>query len=238
MGDTHQPDSLQLMNEYSKHQGQLYQYVTIEKNTELGFNIDPFSSCPSELPGDFVSRCISFSTSLTFNDMLYLLSAQDATVILPELFPDGGSNLAIRTSMLQHTVSNACMLHAFIVGAVIRSYDSLGVKEIPPGLAFSLFQSRAKVIQQLNVVLRNPKEASRDINIFAVAALAKDGQFDKAPRSQKFPRQGPLQSLQCLSSFATIDFNPIHFEGMSTLLKLRGGLHKVELPGLASLISL
>jgi hypothetical protein len=54
----------------------------------------------------------------------------------------------------------------------------------------------------------------------------------------KTPKQGPLRSLQFMSSFGLTESDPVHFDGLSKLIELKGGLEKIEMSGLAALISL
>jgi hypothetical protein len=51
----------QVSDSYHDKRSSSYHYHQIEKNAELGFNVDPFPSYDSELPRDLVSRCIIFS---------------------------------------------------------------------------------------------------------------------------------------------------------------------------------
>jgi hypothetical protein len=90
----------------------------------------------------------------------------------------------------------------------------------------------------MSIVMRDPVEACKDINIFAISALSKGGQFKKMDVSLKTPKQGPLRSLQSINSFGLTESNPLHFDGLSKLMELKGGLGKIKMPGLAALISL
>jgi hypothetical protein len=140
--------------------------------------------------------------------------------------------------MLQLSLSDPCMLHVFVVGALMNSQRALGFIDIPPSIHDHLSRSRARIVRKLSVSMKDPVEACKDINIYSVAALAKDGQFMKANMPPKLPKQGPLRDLQCLSSFAKVDFVTVHFEGLAMLVELKGGLEKIEMPGIAALISL
>jgi hypothetical protein len=139
--------------------------------------------------------------------------------------------------MLQLSISNPCMLHMFIMGALINSQGKLGV--IPGNrIALDVFRSRAEIVRRMSIAMRDPAEACKDINIFAIVALAKSGQFKKVDVPLKTPKQGPLRSLQFMSSFGLTESDPVHFDGLSKLIELKGGLEKIEMSGLAALISL
>ncbi|RFU31482.1 hypothetical protein B7463_g4882, partial [Scytalidium lignicola] len=191
------------------------------KNTQLGFDVvDPFSSYECDLPRDFVNRCITFN----------------AQVILPALFPGDADNFNIRANLLQLSISNPCMLHMFIIGALINSQGTPGA--IPTDrIVHDVFRSRAEIVRRMSTVMGDPVEACKDINIFAITALVKIGQFKKVDVPLKTPNQGPLRSLQFMSSFGLMASDPVHFDGLSRLIELKGGLEKIEMPGLAALIS-
>jgi hypothetical protein len=126
----------------------------------------------------------------------------------------------------------------FITGALISSQRIRGATA-SNRIALDMLQSRAKIVRDLNIAIQDPVEACKDINIFAVAALAKN---ETAQRVEEIPletpKQGPLKSLQLLNVLALSKVDPIHYEGLSNLIELKGGLEKIEIPGLAALISL
>lgn len=126
----------------------------------------------------------------------------------------------------------------FITGALINSQ---GIRGTTPSsrIARDMFQSRAEIVQNLNIAIQDPVEACKDINIFAVVALAKNEAFRKEQQGPlKQPNQGPLKRLQLLHLLALSEIDPIHYEGLSRLIELKGGLDNIEIPGLAALISL
>ncbi|CRG91231.1 hypothetical protein PISL3812_08279 [Talaromyces islandicus] len=191
-------------------------------SAHLGADVDPFSPYDINLPRALVNHCIAFN----------------AHYFLPALFPDGANSFNARANLIQMSTSNACVLHMFITGALINSQGIRGA--IPSSrIARDMFQSRAKIVRGLNIAIQDPKEACKDINIFAVTALTKK---EASQRMQELPsrtpNQGPLKRLQLLHLLALSEIDPIHYEGLSQLIELKGGLDKIEIPGLAALISL
>ncbi|KAK9351267.1 hypothetical protein V1523DRAFT_417313 [Lipomyces doorenjongii] len=191
------------------------------QSTQLGTDVDPFSSYNCDFPRTFVNHCIAFN----------------AQVILPALFPDGANNFNVRASMMQISTSNPCVLHMFITGALINSQGTLGATP-SNRISFDMFRSRAEIVRHMSIAMKDPVEACKDINIFAIVALAKTGTFHRVEMPLKTPKQGPLRSLQLLNLLALSEIDPIHFDGLSKLIELKGGLEKIEIPGLAALISL
>jgi hypothetical protein len=131
-------------------------------------------------------------------------------------------------------------MHMFITGAWNNSLSgSLG--DTPSSrVVIDMFRSRAELIRRLNLAIQDPVEACKDINIFSTVALAKNEKPQRMAKEVllKTPNQGPLKSLQLLDVLALSDIEPMHFEGMSRLIELKGGLGNIEIPGLAALISL
>jgi hypothetical protein len=128
------------------------------------------------------------------------------------------------------------MLHMFIIGALVNSQGDLGV--IPGSrIALDVFRSLTEIVRHMSIAIKDPAEACKDINILAIAALAKNGQVKDVPLPLKTPKQGPLRSLQFLNSFGLTDIDAVHFDGLTKVIELKGGLETIEMPGLTTLIS-
>ncbi|KAK9250380.1 hypothetical protein V1507DRAFT_36440 [Lipomyces tetrasporus] len=166
-------------------------------------------------------------------------SLHHAEVVLPALFPDGANSSNVRASLIQMSISNPCVLHIFITGALTNSPQGTLGDTPSDRIALDMFRSRAEMVRSLSIAIKDPVEACKDINIFAIVALAKAGKFQKVEEMPlKTPKQGPLKSLQLLNWLALSEIDPIHFDGLSKLIELKGGLEKIEIPGLAALISI
>ncbi|RDW71665.1 hypothetical protein BP5796_07699 [Coleophoma crateriformis] len=175
-----------------------------------------------EIPEDFTSQCLAYN----------------AQVILPAMFPDAAESSTVRTNLLHLSLLHPPLLQLFIMGALIFSQGAFGRFASKP-VTQRLFQCRAEVVRLVNAAIRDPVEACNDINIFAVSALAfKGSPSKKVDVPVKLPKQGPLRCLQFLNAYAVTDSVPIHVVGLSKLIEIKGGLEKIEIPGLASLISL
>lgn len=98
----------------------------------------------------------------------------------------------------------------------------------------------AQVIKLLNQEMQNPKRACRDENILAVSGMAHYGweNVDENLKKTVTPSQGPLRGLQGLDTYSILRAVPQHLDGLEILVKLRGGLGKIEAKGLTGLINL
>jgi hypothetical protein len=124
----------------------------------------------------------------------------------------------------------------FIIGALLYSQGALGSIPINP-ITLYLFRYRAEIVRYLNIAMSDPVEACKDVNIFIVSALAGKGPIKKVDMPPRVPRQGPLRGLQSLDSYALMDTVPVHVDGLSKLIEIKGGLEKIEMPGVAALVS-
>ncbi|KAJ6008887.1 hypothetical protein N7499_001066 [Penicillium canescens] len=190
-------------------------------STQLEAGASPFSTYNCKFPTSFVYHCVAFN----------------AEVILPALFPDGANNHNIRASLIQMSSSNPYVLHMFMTGALANLQGTPGTTH-SHRIALDMFRSRAEIVRRLNIAIKDPAEACKDTNIFAVVALAKTGTVQKVEVPRKTPKQGPLKSLQLLNLLALSEIDPVHLDGLLKLIELKGGLEKIEIPGLAALISL
>lgn len=98
----------------------------------------------------------------------------------------------------------------------------------------------AEVIAQITAILPNTDQAVCDAVILSVLCMATNRYAGgpKCHQDMESPFQAPLRSLQWLDVYGRLSPNPLHQAGLSQLVYLRGGLEKIELPGLAAVISL
>ena len=122
------------------------------------------------------------------------------------------------------------------MGALNNSLGAFGVNT--RGMALVGLRSRSEIVKRMCVIMKNLEEAGKDINILAIAALAKNGEPERGYVPTKTPTQGPLRSLQFLSRLALTESVPVHYHALVRLVELKGGLEEIKLPGLAALISL
>ncbi|KAL2797407.1 hypothetical protein BJX66DRAFT_297761 [Aspergillus keveii] len=97
----------------------------------------------------------------------------------------------------------------------------------------------ANVISRMNGILQDPLQAASDAVILTVLCLATNlyngPSTDEETSSSPF--YAPLRSLQWLDIYGRLSPHPVHQAGLLQLIALRGGLEKIELPGLAAVIS-
>jgi hypothetical protein len=97
----------------------------------------------------------------------------------------------------------------------------------------------ADAIIRINRVIRNPAEAVTDEFILCVLCMA----MNKSDNSSleeitESPFNAPLRSLQWLDVYGSLSPHSVHQAGLRQLVSLRGGLEKLGLPGLATVIAL
>lgn len=90
----------------------------------------------------------------------------------------------------------------------------------------------------MNRAIQSPSGAVTDCIILCVLCMATnkvDGPMWDQNQERIF--QAPLTSLQWLDIYGRLSPHPVHQAGLVQLVRLRGGLEKIELPGLAAIIS-
>jgi hypothetical protein len=92
----------------------------------------------------------------------------------------------------------------------------------------------------LKEALKGPNEVAMDEIILAVMALCTNEVETLAIHMHKVPSpfNSPLTSLQWLDVYGRISFIHAHTVALRSLVARRGGLEKVELDGLAEVLSL
>jgi len=85
--------------------------------------------------------------------------------------------------------------------------------------------------------MRDPSRACTDDNIPAVICLAYNGLNVAAVEPAKSPSQAPLMSLQMVDHYGALNTVVMHAEGLAKLVTMSGSLSKLEIEGLAAIIS-
>lgn len=88
-----------------------------------------------------------------------------------------------------------------------------------------------------NEALRDPAQATSDTTILSVLMMIESTEAPmKRDWNRKSPFRAPLQGLQWLNIHGSRVPNLDHQNGLSRLIKLKGGLQNIEVPGVASSI--
>jgi hypothetical protein len=112
----------------------------------------------------------------------------------------------------------------------------------PRNLTHTMLFLRSKTIAIINANLDDDHRATSDSTILAVLALAyHDLRISErrvmVDKTNPGPAVGPLRTLRMLNLFGRIEHDPIHYEGLTKMIGLRGGLDQLTLPCLAASIS-
>ncbi|KAJ5810658.1 uncharacterized protein N7503_002876 [Penicillium pulvis] len=106
------------------------------------------------------------------------------------------------------------------------------IKSSPRQSWFSLARSDPTLFYRVYAI-RDPSRAISDAVLLSVVCMA----HHAAPveiKIQSTPFEPPFQQLQWLDVYGCLSPNIIHVQGLVQLLKLRGGLRNIKLPGLAA----
>ncbi|KAL4868869.1 hypothetical protein BDV12DRAFT_208936 [Aspergillus spectabilis] len=186
--------------------------------------VDPFHTrVPSPIPLDAVDM----------NDKYALL------VLWPGLMPSspiGGIHAGVHAwflySQSDPTLHNAMLFGSFSHRrALIKGQGDFYARDVK-NMTLSLVNS----ISMINKDIQNPSRALVDEVILSVLCLANNDN-PRGEKTQESPFQPPLRSLQWLNIYGSLSPNSIHQAGLANLVCLKGGLEKIELPGLAAIIS-
>lgn len=97
----------------------------------------------------------------------------------------------------------------------------------------------ADAIARINRAIKIPAEAVTDELILCVLCMATNKLENPLWEGiTQSPFNAPLRSLQWLDVYGRLSPHPVHQAGLRQLVSLRGGLEKLGLPGLATVIAL
>ncbi|PTU22136.1 hypothetical protein P175DRAFT_0523291 [Aspergillus ochraceoroseus IBT 24754] len=186
--------------------------------------IDPFRTYPSQ----FEPELIQISET-------YCLST-----LWPGLTP--GPSPTNMSSWFPMSLSDPTLFTAFLYGSLShRRVQSM--KGWIPREGFRAKDQRLlelcemETIKMVSREMNNPTRAVCDAMIFSVVCMAHNKSDDNIQWLQSTPFTAPMQRLQWLDIYGCLPPNMVHITGLVQMVNLRGGLEKIELPGLASIIS-
>jgi hypothetical protein len=102
-------------------------------------------------------------------------------------------------------------------------------------MALMRLSYKAQTIKLVNEMLNNLDKEVPDELLAAVLVLASQGPRVGASEKSRF--KSPLATAQCLDHQGNMAFEPEHAKGMVALVRLKGGLHTIKMPGLAEVIA-
>ncbi|KAJ5574861.1 hypothetical protein N7450_008760 [Penicillium hetheringtonii] len=190
--------------------------------------LDPFQQYPhtSPLPSDLVSDANRYSLS----------------VLWPGLLPPSfrashpGVNAWLENSATHEALHSTLLFGSYSHRRTLWLVKNRGHFSNEDGKKLSLCEADA--IVRVNRAIQSPSGAVTDCIILCVLCMATnkvDGPMWDQNQERIF--QAPLTSLQWLDIYGRLSPHPVHQAGLVQLVRLRGGLEKIELPGLAAIIS-
>lgn len=154
-----------------------------------------------------------------------------------QLFPSGKNSLVSQMAKdwFQQCLRTRGILHTALFCQARRAQAARPGMPTMSGNELMLCQTEA--VHAINDKLSQHSTAVDDESLRIVFSLTWHGPVKQEP-VRRTPRQVPLADLQSLRLFlGVIACDPVHARGLDRMLALRGGLHTVEMPGLAHLIS-
>ena len=130
-----------------------------------------------------------------------------------------------------------CMLSALCHDYALRVVKNL---PIPTNNSVRRLYHMGASLRLLNEILTSTDPVEMDEVILAALGLAFCGVDELGLDKYRYPKSpfaSPLKDAQWISVYGRIRVEPQHAAGMLFLIKRRGGLAKVELPGLAEILS-
>ncbi|PLB51540.1 hypothetical protein P170DRAFT_422549 [Aspergillus steynii IBT 23096] len=193
----------------------------------LGANVlDPFHTSPSKYAPDLVNACLN--------------------VLWPGLTPGHGSDdssVLASSNWFPLSLNDPTLFTAFLFGSLSHQRVQWINGWIPEG-AFrprdqQLLQlCEFETIKMINHQVSIPGRAVCDAVILSVICMAHNvADEDDKRRQRRTPFHAPMRRLQWLDVYGSLPPNIIHVAGLVQMVKLRGGLEQITLPGLAPVLS-
>ncbi|KAH8429114.1 uncharacterized protein LDX57_006784 [Aspergillus melleus] len=197
----------------------------------FGANVlDPFHTSPSKYAPDLVSACERYCLN----------------VLWPGLTPGHGnddSSVLASSNWFPLSLNDPTLFTAFLFGSLSHQR----VQWINGWIPKDSFRPRDQQLLQLcefetikmiNQQVSIPGRAVCDAVILSVICMAHNAADENDERLQRrTPFHAPMRRLQWLDVYGSLPPNIVHVEGLVQMVKLRGGLEQITLPGLAPILS-
>lgn len=217
---------------------------------------DPFETYPCDLPKEFVSPVLDqgefeiewpreFRSAPAKKRSHLLMRARPArsplflvNSFLSLMFPPerGQSISPLAQEWLRMTFRDRSLFHASLFCQLTR--NRIFVSDASASESPEQVQCYSETIRGVHQKFLDTAASCQDENILSVYALSYHGEPRGDPPVEA-PSQGPLTTLQLLHIYGgrlrTVN---VHLQGLAKMLTLRGGLSKIQLPGLAQAICL
>lgn len=176
----------------------------------------------------------------------FKLTAPGLSVLWPFLTPDSPnvSGIVANSTWFPLSLTDATLFTAFLFGSLSHQCVRWRNRSIPDG-AFKPQDLRTmqmveiETIKLINEAIQDPARAVSDAVLLSVLCMAHNTSHNNSQqRANRSPFTAPLQHLQWLDVYGSFPPNLVHIKGLIQMVMLRGGVEKIELPGLASILSL
>jgi hypothetical protein len=161
------------------------------------------------------------------------------TTIWPGFRVRGNQGKELPSAWLAKTYQRPVVMHALLFGAAVHM-DVLRRPRINLENPIRLYH-KVRTMKLLKEELRSPEKMPLDDVILAALALGTnevETMVNNTEYSSRSPFNSPLSSAQWLDVYGSMSSVPTHAIAMRSLVARRGGLEKIELHGLAEILSL
>jgi hypothetical protein len=162
------------------------------------------------------------------------------SVLWPGLRPSrsDGTGSKISSAWLAKCYENPLVMHSLLFGAAVH-LDLMRSPQSSLNNPIRLFH-KVQTMQLMNEELKNAEKTPLDGVILAVLCLGTnevETMGNNMKEKIRSPFNPPLSSSQWLDVYGRVVHVPVHTTAMHSLVSRRGGLEKVQLDGLAEVLS-
>lgn len=205
----------------------------------------PLGIFPSTLPSWLVHNAMKYSTSrrrIEQCSIRLLIVSTGLSVMTPRVVP----SRTVPNPYLQYWLPMSLNHPATFKALLLSSLSHMVINNFIPAdpnatltpvgeILSHLRTCYLDAISSINEGLQSPITATYDASILAVLMCVENPlTYEKKARAFVSPFRPPLQGLQWLNIHSAREPNLSHQDGLCKLIGLRGGLSKIETPGLAA----
>jgi hypothetical protein len=155
------------------------------------------------------------------------------TYKIPGLFPEDRQTSQINSvsiAWLGSCQKTPLLFYALMLSSSIH-LDIVRLSKFT-GNSPTILSYKQTIFRILSEIIREGNDTSRDEVILAIFTLSSH-EIMPLIEEKRTPFNSPLKKLQFLNIYGSIQFVPEHMKACLELIELKGGIEKIQLPGLA-----
>ncbi|KIW16370.1 hypothetical protein PV08_06421 [Exophiala spinifera] len=172
-------------------------------------------------------------------------ASTDMTVEISQVLPVAlspglhGHQATFTQQWTQAAMSDPLLFNSMMYSSSLANYRRLRQTDVGAARRYleALWYHEAEALAWLRQTMVDTAKAFNDTTLLSIICIAFSG-TEASPLTRTPPFKPPLRDLQYLNTLGSSSCRDVHMQGVVELVKLRGGIGQIAVPGLREMVSL